>query len=417
MIFSYKAVDRDGKQMSGRVEADSSLAVIAKIKEKGLFPLDILEEKTERPLTQEHEKKKFDIQINASLFAGSGVAQKDIVLFTRQLATLISAGLPLAKSLSVLKNQQRGGKFKKIIGNILEQVETGNSFSEALSKNPTIFTNLFVNSIRAGETGGVLEVVLSRLADFGEKNLRLNKRIKSALVYPALVIMIAVSVLAFLITFIVPRFIDMFRDLKIPLPLPTQVLVKVSNFARHYWFVVILSLIGLFIIYKLLVRMPKIKYVFDFFKLKLPIFGALIQKLAIARFSRTFGTLLSSGVGILQAILIARDMVGNQVIANSIDLVHSSVREGQPVAKPLKKIDIFPLMTVNMIEVGEETGSLDKMLLKVADIYDEEVDTTIATLTSLLEPFLIILMGFVVGSIVISMFLPLISLLNALGAS
>lgn len=419
LVFNYAAVDKQGKEVRGKVEVDTHQDAIAKIRELGYYPTSVVEEKVrvERPV-EGRTARKPGLGIALSIPKKPGkISQKHITLFTRQLATLIGANLPLVRALYVLERQQKRGVIKDTIRSLAEQVEAGGSFSEALSRYPKNFSPLYVNTIRAGETGGVLELVLSRLAEFAEKTQRLNSRIRAALIYPALVLVLAVSVLFFLITFIVPKFMDIFKEMGIPLPIITRILLAISDFARNRWFIGLAGLIGLIIVYRILYRLPKTRVFFDKIRLHLPVMGSLIRRIAIARFSRTLGTLLSSGVPILQALLVAKDTAGNEVIARSIVEVHDSVREGETVAKPLLKAGIFPAMAVNMISVGEETGSLDQMLLKVADVYDEEVDVTVSGLMSLLEPFLIIGMGLIVGFIVVAMFMPLFSLITALGGA
>lgn len=417
-IYNYVAIDKQGKEVKGKVEVDSHQNAIMKVRQLGYYPTSIVEEmvRTERPVeTKGGEKLKSPIRLPILKRAGR-VGQKQLTLFTRQLATLIGAGLPLVRALYVLERQQKSGALKDTIRGLAEQVEGGGSFSEALLRHPKSFSPLYVNTIKAGETGGVLELVLSRLAEFAEKTQRLNSRVRAALIYPALVLTMAISVLFFLITFIVPKFMDIFKEMGVPLPLITRVLLAISEFARNRWFIGVAIIIALIITYRILYRLPKMRMFFDKIKLRFPVMGPLTRKIAIARFSRTLGTLLSSGVPILQGLMVAKDTAGNEVIAHSIIEVHDSVREGETVAKPLLKAGIFPAMAVNMISVGEETGSLDQMLLKVGDVYDEEVDVTVTGLMSLLEPFLIIGMGMIVGFIVVAMFLPLFSLITALGA-
>ncbi len=415
--FTYTAIDKEGKEVKGKFEVSSHQDAITKIRELGYYPTSIVEEKARgvgpaAGKTGVELKPRFGLSI---LRMGGNIGPKQLALFTRQLATLIAAGLPLVRALHVLERQEKGGVLKGTIHGAVEYVEGGGSFSEALSKYPQFFSPLYVNTVKAGETGGVLEVVLNRLAEFAEKTNKLNSRIKAALIYPALVLTLAGGLLAFLITFIVPRFMEIIKDVGATLPLITRILLTISTFAKTRWFVVLASFISLIIIYRILCRIPRIKLIFDNIKLHTPVVGPLIRKIAIARFSTTLGTLLTSGVPILQALLVAKDTSGNEVIARSIINVHNSVREGETVARPLLKASIFPAMAVNMISVGEESGSLDQMLLKIGDIYDEEVDVMISGLMSLLEPFLIIAMGLIVGFIVVSMFLPLFSLITALG--
>lgn len=415
-VFNYVAIDKQGKEVKGRVIVGSHQDAIAKIREFGYYPTSIVEEKAKAEGAAE-VKGGEGIKLTTKILflSGGKVGTKQLTLFTRQLATLISSGLPLVRALYILERQEKGGILKATIHGLTEQVEEGSTFSEALLRYPRTFSALYVNTVKAGETGGVLETVLSRLAEFAEKTQRLNSRIRAALIYPALVLTMAVSVLFFLITFIVPKFMEIFKEMGVPLPLMTRVLLIISDFARSKWFIGLAILIGIVLIYKLLCKLRRMRLFFDNIKLHLPVMGALTRKIAIARFARTLGTLFSSGVPILQALLVAKDTSGNEVISHAILNVHDSVREGETIAKPLLKAKIFPPMAVNMISVGEESGSLDQMLMKIGDVYDEEVDVTVSGLMSLLEPFLIIGMGLVVGFIVVSMFFPLFSLITALG--
>ncbi|HOX09004.1 MAG TPA: type II secretion system F family protein [Candidatus Omnitrophota bacterium] len=418
-IFNYVAIDKDGKETKGKLEVAGNQEAMDQIRQKGLYPISITEEKSKSDMTSSRERggsadvKPAKSVMTISLFGR--VTAKQVTIFTRQLATLIGSGLPLVRALYVLERQEKAGLLKATIRGLAEQVEGGSSFSEALSKFPKAFEPLYVNTVKAGEAGGVLEVVLTRLAEFAEKSQRLEGRIKSAMIYPALVLTMALSVLGFLITFIVPKFLQIFKEMNVELPVMTKVLLVVSDFAKSKWYIG-LALIGLGImLFNILYRLPATKLLIDKAKLEIPVMGQLVRKIAIARFSRTLGTLLSSGVPILQSLMVAKDTTGNEAMARSIVVVHDAVREGETVAKPLLKAGLFPAMAVNMISVGEETGSLDQMLLKVADVYDEEVDVTVTGLMSVLEPFLIIGLGLIVGFIVIAMFLPLFQLVTALG--
>ncbi|MFA5165053.1 MAG: type II secretion system F family protein [Candidatus Omnitrophota bacterium] len=417
-IFNYVAIDKDGKETKGRLEVAGNQEAMDQIRQKGLYPISITEEKSKSDaLSSRAREASGDVKPakSAMTFSFGRVSAKQVTIFTRQLATLIGSGLPLVRALYVLERQEKAGLLKATIRGLAEQVEGGSSFSEALSKFPRAFEPLYVNTVKAGEAGGVLEVVLTRLAEFAEKSQRLEGRIKSAMIYPALVLTMALSVLGFLITFIVPKFLQIFKEMNVELPVMTKVLLVVSDFAKSKWYIG-LGLIGLGImLFNILYRLPATKLLIDKAKLEIPVMGPLVRKIAIARFSRTLGTLLSSGVPILQSLMVAKDTTGNEAMARSIVVVHDAVREGETVAKPLLKAGLFPAMAVNMISVGEETGALDQMLLKVADVYDEEVDVTVTGLMSILEPFLIIGLGLIVGFIVIAMFLPLFQLVTALG--
>lgn len=417
-IFNYVAIDKDGKELKGKLDVNSNDEAISQIRQKGLYPVSISEDKSKTVMpgtVKELPQAAASPKRSVSTISFGGVSPKQITIFTRQLATLIGAGLPLVRSLYVLERQERSGTLKATIRGLAEQVESGTSFSEALAKFPKAFPPLYVNTVKAGETGGVLELVLTRLAEFAEKSQKLNSRIKAALIYPALVLTMALSVLFFLITFIVPKFLQIFKEMNVTLPLPTKILLVVSSLMKDRWPVGLALIVLAIVAYSVLIRLPAARLVIDRMKLHLPVMGPLLSRIAIARFARTLGTLLSSGVPILQSLMVSKDTTGNEVMARSILHVHDSVREGETVAKPLLKAGLFPSMAVNMISVGEETGALDQMLLKIADVYDEEVDVTVTGLMSLLEPFLIIGMGLIVGFIVVSMFLPLFQLITAMG--
>ena len=421
-LFAYKAIDKFGKEIISEIEVSNYDEAIKKLRSLGYFPTQITAKKqrkrTGSGISAAPVSSGLGMQMEIRIpFLGIGtVKPNQITIFTRQLATLIGAGLPLVRSLNVLRDQMKSGHLKDVINDLAQQVEAGGTFSDSLLKYPKIFSKLFVNTVKAGEAGGVLEVILTRLAEFSEKTEKLRGKIKAALVYPILVIAIALTVLAFLMIAIIPKFMELFEEIGTELPIPTLILLRISDFLQHKWIIGILFIVGMIILCKFLLKMPMVRYLVDKVKLRLPVFGVLIRKVAIARFSRTLGTLISSGVPILQALMITKDTAGNEVIARSLGKVHDSIREGESIAAPLGKTRIFPLMVVNMINVGEETGSLDQMLNKIADTFDDEVDTTVGALTSLLEPILIVFMGLIVGGIVISMFLPLVKLLTTLSA-
>lgn len=421
-IFNYKAIDKFGKEITGEIEVNSYDDAIKKIRNLGFFPTQVIVKKEKGKVIRgkleasEYKRPLVHLDIRIPLFGIGIVKAGQLTTFTRQLATLIGAGLPLVRSLNILRDQLKYSLFKDVINNLSQQVEAGGTFSEALARYPHIFSKLYVNTIKAGEVGGVLEGVLTRLADFNEKSEKLRARVKAALIYPLFVITIALGVLSFLIIFIIPKFMELYEDIGTELPLPTLVLVRVTSFLQRQWIIGVIALVLLIFLYNFMKRFIVIRVLFDRLKLRVPVFGLLIQKLCIARFARTLGTLISSGVPILQAIMITKDTAGNEVIARSLARVHDSIREGESISGPLSKTKIFPLIVVNMINVGEETGALDQMLNKIADTYDDEVDTTVSALTSLLEPMLILFMGLIVGSIVIAMFLPLVKLLTTLSA-
>lgn len=421
--FQYKAVTKTGEKKDGIIEAESTVSAIERIKELGLYPTSIEKiKKTAKigklpPSTVAKKQSESVFGYLKIPFLGVGtVKNKDVVIFTRQLATLIDADLPLVRSLVVLRDQLKSGAMKDIITQLEKDIESGSTLSEAMSRFPRTFSKLYVNMIRAGEVGGVLDVVLDRLAEFSEKSQRLASHIRSALAYPAFVVTVALTVLIVLITFIVPKFMEIFMEVGSTLPLLTVMLLNVSSFFKANWYFGVILITAMILIFRAVYRNKKTRIMMDEFQLKLPVIGMLVRKVAVARFARTLGTLISSGVPILQALDITKDTAGNEIIARAIGRVHDSIKEGESIAKPLEASGVFPLMVVNMIDVGEETGSLDRMLIKVADTYEEEVDISVGALTSLLEPLLIVFMGIIVGFIVIAMFLPLISLMSTLGA-
>jgi type IV pilus assembly protein PilC len=336
------------------------------------------------------------------------------------LATLIDAGLPLLRGLGVLQKQEKDPTLRNAIRSMSESVESGSTFSEALSQHPKIFTRLYVNMVRAGEAGGVLDVTLNRLAEFQEKAQRIKNKIISAMVYPLVVIIVAVIILIFLMTVIVPQFQSIFKDLlgegqKLP-PL-TLFVLAISNLIRDQFLLVIAVIVGIVIAFKVTGKTTKGRFMIDKLKLNSPIFGPLLRKVSIARFTRTLGTLIASGVPILQALNIVKETAGNAVVANAVAKIHDAVKEGERVTQPLEACGVFPPMVVSMVDVGEETGALPDMLMKVADVYDDEVDNAVGALTSLLEPIMIVILAFIVGTIVIAMFLPLIKVMEELGKS
>ena len=350
------------------------------------------------------------------LFQRQKVKSKILMIFTRQLATLIDSGLPLLRSLNVLAKQERDPVLKRTTEALADSVQSGNTFSDALAQHPKIFNELYISMVKAGELGGVLEVVLTRLAEFQEKAQKVKGKVLSAMIYPAIVMTMAVVIMGFLLVFIVPRFEAIFKDMLGDKPLPgiTIFVITISNFAKDNWALLIGAFIALIMGIKLLGRTPGGRGLIDQLKLRVPLFGDLIRKTAISRFSRTLGTLVTSGVSILQALDITRDTAGNTVIANAISQVHDRVKEGESIVQPLETSGAFPPMVVSMIDVGEETGQLPDMLLKIADVYDDEVDNAVAALTSILEPLMIVFLAVVVGTIVIALFLPLISIITTL---
>lgn len=343
------------------------------------------------------------------LFASRRVKPKQITQFTRQFATLLEAGLPVVRSLDILQRQFRG-EMKETLAMVKEDVESGSNLSESLARQGHVFDKLFVNMVRAGEAGGVLDLVLTRLAEYREKSQTLKNRVVGALVYPAAVTFIATSILAFIMVFIIPRFEQMFVELQVKLPMVTEILIGASRTVATYWYLVLFTPVLIALAYRMFVRTPKGRRVADGVKLQLPVMGGILSKTAVSRFCRTLGTLLQSGVPLLESLTIVRNTSGNEVVALAIDGVHSAVKEGDSISESLCHTPVFDDMAVNMIAVGEETGALDRMLLKVADTYENEVDVLVGAMMSLLEPALIVFMGLSVGFIVISLFMPLIDI-------
>ena len=419
--YTYVAIDNHGKEMNGTVEAETSTLAISQIRDIGYFPTKVYEKfpasRTSKSAKSAKSGGNAGVNIQIKLPGiGDKIKPKHLSVFVRQLATLLDAGLPLLRSLNVLRDQAKPGIMQDTLSEVSADIEGGSTFSDALAKHPKSFSKLFVNMIKAGEVGGILEAVLERLAEFSEKEEALKRKIKSAMVYPILVTVAAVGILAFLIIMVIPTFKKMFDDFDTELPGATVFLLKTSDLFKDWKSILIIlgALVGIFIIYKLIRKTQKGEYYSDKFKLYLPIIGPLTRKTAIGRFARTFATLIGSGVPILQALTIVRDTSGNEVIAQAMVSVRDSIREGESIAVPLQESGIFPPLVINMVDVGEETGALDKMLLKVGDTYDQEVDAAVEALTSIIEPVMIIFMGIIVGFIVIALFMPLIKLATAI---
>ncbi|MBN1490446.1 MAG: type II secretion system F family protein, partial [Phycisphaerae bacterium] len=337
--------------------------------------------------------------------------------FTRQLSTLQDAGLPVLRSLRILEQQQKPGQLRLIIRGVADEVEGGATLSEAMAKQPKAFDRLYCNMVAAGESGGVLDIILQRLADFMEKAQRLKRKVIGAMIYPCVVIAFAVGIVSAIMIIVVPKFEEIFKDFGTKLPAVTVMLITLSDwFIRGSppgWVVIFLSPIAIVLLLKLMKKSHAGRYAVDLIKLKIPILGMILAKTAIARFTRTLGTLIAAGVPILEALTIAKDTVGNEVYARALGSVHDSIREGESFANPLRAARVCDPIVVNMIDVGEETGDLDKMLMKIADNYDEEVDTLVGGLVSLLEPIMVVVLGGIVGFIVIALFLPLVTLINS----
>ena len=422
--FNYVALDARGQEASGLLEAASSNAAIGQLRQAGYFPTSVIEEaissadgnETRRRAATSARVTKPRAKKGIVLFERKKVKSKILMIFTRQLATLIDSGLPLLRSLNVLAKQERDKVLKKTINRLADSVQGGSTFSDALAMYPRIFNDLYVNMVKAGEVGGVLELVLNRLSEFQEKAAKIKNKVLSAMVYPIIVMTMAVGIMSFLLVFIVPRFEAIFHDLLGDKPLPpvTQFVLAVSKFMKNHGLVLLAAVVATVFLYNLIGRTRRGRFVIDTFKLRMPLFGNLNRKTAISRFARTLGTLVTSGVPILQALNITRETAGNAAIARAIARVHDSVKEGESIVQPLEASKAFPPMVASMIDVGEETGKLPEMLLKIADVYDDEVDNAVAALTSMLEPIMIVFLAVIVGTIVLALFTPLISIITGL---
>jgi type IV pilus assembly protein PilC len=428
--YNYVAMDSRGKETKGTLEVASQNEAISRVKEMGLFPTKIVEldkakeksDKKSKPAGKagKPRKKGGGVNLNIKIPGLSGkVKSKVMTAFTRQLATLVDAGLPLLRGLRVLEKQERHSTLKQIIGELALSIEGGSTFSESLAQHPKVFNRLYVNMVKAGELGGVLEVVLSRLAEFMEKAQKIKGKVIAAMFYPVAVLVVATVILGVLMTVVIPKFREVFMGLGEGRPLPkfTEVVLGISEMVKDHIVYTGIGVAVFVVLFMLFIHTKFGRHVFDKVKLKMPVVGPVVSKVAISRFTRTLGTLVSSGVPILQALTIVKETAGNVIVSNAVGAVHDSVKEGETITAPLEASGVFPPMVVSMVDVGEQTGALPEMLLKIADNYDEEVDNAVAAMTSLLEPIMIVFLAVIVGSIVIAMFLPLIDLMNNLGGS
>jgi type IV pilus assembly protein PilC len=427
--FNYVAMDSRGKEIKGTLDVGNQNEAISRLKEMNYFPTKVVEadktkdkaDKKSKPAGTtdgKGKKKSGGININIKIPGLSGrVKPKVLTTFTRQLATLVDAGLPLLRGLRVLERQERNPTLKSIINELALAIEGGSTFSEGLAQHPKVFNRLFVNMVKAGELGGVLEVVLNRLSEFMEKAQKIRGKVKAAMFYPCAVIFVAVTILTVLMVFVIPKFEAVFKDMLEGQGLPafTQFVLSVSRAIAGHFVISLVSIVAFFIGLKLFTRTRFGRRLFDKFKLNFPILGPVVSKVAISRFTRTLGTLVSSGVPILQALTIVKETSGNVVVADAVSSVHESVKEGETITAPLEASNVFPPMVISMVDVGEQTGALPEMLMKIADNYDDEVDNAVSAMTSLLEPIMIVILAVIVGSIVIALFLPLISLIDNLG--
>ncbi len=434
--FQYIAKDAAGNETRGQITANDRAAAIAAVRAQGLLPTALGEVKSSAPAAAPAPgkapkgkkgapapaaKKKGglnkEIKINIKLpaFLRGKVKTPVLTQFTRQLATLVNAGLPLMRGIEVLKRQMKDQQMSEALTGISESIAAGGTFSEALTAYPKIFDNLYVNMVKAGEAGGVLEVVLGRLAEFAEKNERIKNKVKGAMIYPIVVLVAAVGITGFLMVQVVPKFKQVFADMLGGAALPpiTEFVMQTSEWVQHNYLVVIISVVAFMVIKKIIGKTEKGAYFYDSLSLKMPVTGTLVQRSAVSRVTRTLGTLLSSGVPILQSLTIVRDTTGNRVVSKALQNVHDAVKEGEGMTEPLSQCPVFPPMVTSMVEVGEETGALADMLTRIANTYDDEVDNAVAGMTAAIEPALIIVLAVVVGTIVIAMFLPMIKIISS----
>ena len=434
--FQYIAKDSAGNEQRGTIEAGDRGAAIAAVRAQGLLPTALGEVKgassagapakkagkAPAPAKKKGGALSKDIKINIKMpkFLQGRIKTKVLTQFTRQLATLVNAGLPLMRGNEVLKRQMKDPRMSEALNGISENIAAGGTFSESLTQYPKIFDNLYVNMVKAGEAGGVLEVVLGRLAEFAEKSERIKNKVKGAMIYPIVVLVAAVGITAFLLVAVIPKFQQVFNDMLggAALPAVTEFVIHASEFVQHNGLQIFAVIVALVILKKIVGRTEKGAYFFDVLTLKMPVTGTLAQRSAVSKFTRTLGTLLSSGVPILQSLTITRDTTGNRVLTNAIQNVHDAVKEGESMTQPLSQCKVFPPMVVSMVEVGEETGALADMLTRIANTYDDEVDNAVAGMTAAIEPALIIVLAVVVGTIVIAMFLPMVKIIGSVsGAS
>lgn len=400
-VFEYQALDESGKRKRGIIDADSPAEARTKLQQEGIHLISLKESLPS--LIPSREIRIF-----------KKVRIRDLAILTRQLATLLGAGLPLTEALSGVSEQLENQTLKKALVDVRERVKSGSTLSNALSQYPKVFSELYVSMIRAGESAGALELVLERLADYNEKHLRLENRIRAALAYPLFIVAIGLLVLSFLFTFVIPRVTALFTTFQASLPLPTIILIKLGDFFKSYWWLLLLIVIVFIFGMKRYIKTEGGGKIFDRLRLRIPLFGPLNQRIALARFSRTLATLLAGGVPLLGALEIVKSIVGNRVLSEVIEEAGESVRRGESLAASLTRSKVFPSIVVRMIASGEKSGNLEDLLYRVADTYDSEVEATVSTLTALLEPILILLMGLVVGFIVLAILLPIFEMSQAI---
>ncbi len=429
--FQYEALNGSGQQVKSEIDAGTSDEAISKVRSQGYFVTKIKEKASKKaksspgdpqstatatasPAASSRRKKKKGIN-DLSINIGN-VSLKVLVQFTRQLSTLQDAGLPILRSIKILHQQQKPGLMRDSLDDVATDVEGGTTLSESMSRHPRVFDKLYVNMVQAGETGGVLDVILQRLAEFMEKSQKLRRRLKGAMIYPCVVISFAMLMVSGIMIIVIPKFKKLFAQFKTGLPEITTILVNISYWMAHEygWAYVLFTPFVIYFFLKLVGKTKPGRYALDVIKLKIPVMGKIISKSTIARFTRTLGTLLAAGVPILEAINITRDTCGNMVYEKALQKVHDAIREGEGFATPLRNARVCDSIVVNMIDVGEETGDMDKMLMKIADNYDEEVDVMVGSMVSILEPIMIVVLGTIVGFIVIAVFYPYIKLLQTM---
>ena len=394
-VFNWKARTAKGEMHTGEITAASPQEVVGYLRRKRLIVVSV------------NAKPK---EIKLSI--GGKIKTRDIVIFSRQFATMINSGLPLVQCLSILSQQTENPKLKSIVNSVRIDVEGGNTLADSIQKFPKLFSTLFVSMVRAGEAGGILDTIMLRLSEYLEKNDAIVRKIKGAMIYPAVVFTAAMGCVAILLIFVIPIFAGMFDQMDMELPMPTQVVVNLSNFLIGYWWLVFGGLIGGFFGLKAYRKTDKGELVLDALMLKIPVLGDLIRKSSVARFTRTLGTLISSGVSILQGLEVTAKTSGNRVVHDAVMGSRTSIAGGETITKPLKEAEVFPPMVIQMINVGEQTGGLDAMLVKIADFYEEEVDTAVEALTAALEPIMIVFLGVIVGGMVVAMYLPIFDLIT-----
>ncbi|HWP34790.1 MAG TPA: type II secretion system F family protein [Thermodesulfobacteriota bacterium] len=401
-VFTYEGRTAQGQVLRGEMEAISDAAVRVLLRRQGITPTKV---------AQKGRGLSMEIRLG-----GNRVKEKELVVFTRQFATMIDAGLPLVQCLDILAGQQPNPFFKKTITKIKEDVESGSTFHEALGKHPKVFDELYVSLVAAGEAAGILDTILNRLAAYIEKAMKLKSRIKGAMVYPGIIVTVAVGVVTILLVFVIPIFAKMFADFGGELPAPTKFVIDMSNWVKRWIAVMIGAAVAGAVVFRQWYKTPGGRRIVDSNLLKLPVVGDLIRKIAVARFTRTLGTMVASGVPILDGLQITAKTAGNKIVEAAILATRQSISEGRTIAEPLIKSGVFPPMVCQMIAVGESTGALDAMLNKIADFYDDEVDAAVGALTALMEPALMVFLGITIGGLVIAMYLPIFKIAGAVGA-